>query len=550
MRDQPIRGDQTEDRLARSDGGEVRLVGPDGGEVRLVGPDGGERQVRPGHRDDLPIPRPEDAAVPAETGETGEPVAARPEAPAPADAPAGPSGELVAGGTAPRAAESGVPAAVASAGTDRTAAPGAAAPTELGAAAPTELGAAASAAPASAAPTASASAAPTAPRATTANHPTEPPSRPAEIPARPGRRRPAVAPARRGPADPVKSLMHHHRDLCERAVSPLEIAAGLEAHGLTDRTAARYRHRDVFALAEELYARTPARPAEPPPPVGAAPHSDSEARAGWTLLALLPGAACLATAGLLRVTEGVLGGGARFAVIVTGALLACLALRLCLRRGPLRAPEGAGRAGMYACWLLSFAVYGDGLVAQVVSGGPDGPWGADPAPLLGLTAAVAPAAWCAHLFTVRAHRKLTGSRALEEFGAGVRPLLLVAVVLFVCALLPLLFLAGLGLGSTGLPIAAAALGVLFFLARLLAAHGLPEPGTVALAAACAMEAAAPALLLAGRLPGLEPLARPVHALVAAGGPGAVPALACGAAALGLLLHASAALSRASAHARA
>ncbi|NEB65660.1 hypothetical protein G3I39_01030, partial [Streptomyces fulvissimus] len=55
--------------------------------------------------------------------------------------------------------------------------------------------------------------------------------------------------------------MHHHRDLCERAVSPLEIAAGLEAHGLTDRTAARYRHRHVFALAEELYARTPARPA-------------------------------------------------------------------------------------------------------------------------------------------------------------------------------------------------------------------------------------------------------------------------------------------------
>ncbi|NEE17804.1 hypothetical protein G3M58_66500, partial [Streptomyces sp. SID7499] len=58
------------------------------------------------------------------------------------------------------------------------------------------------------------------------------------------------ATARRGPADPVKSLLHHHRDLCERAVDPLEIAAGLEAHGLTDRTAARYRHRDVFALAE------------------------------------------------------------------------------------------------------------------------------------------------------------------------------------------------------------------------------------------------------------------------------------------------------------
>ncbi|HWU11883.1 MAG TPA: hypothetical protein VN520_36970, partial [Streptomyces sp.] len=62
-------------------------------------------------------------------------------------------------------------------------------------------------------------------------------------------RRPVV---RRGSADPVKVLMHRHRDLCERAVDPLEIAAGLEAHGLTDRTAARYRHRDVFSLAEEL----------------------------------------------------------------------------------------------------------------------------------------------------------------------------------------------------------------------------------------------------------------------------------------------------------
>ncbi|MYW30286.1 hypothetical protein GT040_13555, partial [Streptomyces sp. SID2119] len=118
-----------------------------------------------------------------------------------------------------------------------------------------------------------------------------------------------------------------------------------------------------------------------------------------------------------------------------------------------------------------------GLLAQVVSGGPDGPWEAAPAPLLGLTAALAPAAWCAHLFTVRAHRKLTGSRALEEFGAGVRPLLLAAVALFVCALLPLLFLADRGFGGDGTPVAAAALGVLFFLARLLAAHGLPEPGT-------------------------------------------------------------------------
>ena len=32
---------------------------------------------------------------------------------------------------------------------------------------------------------------------------------------------------RRGAVDPVKALMHRHRELCERAVDPLEIAAGL-----------------------------------------------------------------------------------------------------------------------------------------------------------------------------------------------------------------------------------------------------------------------------------------------------------------------------------
>ncbi|MFF0504524.1 hypothetical protein ACFYUH_13115 [Streptomyces fimicarius] len=375
------------------------------------------------------------------------------------------------------------------------------------------------------------------------------PERPAEIPPRSTARRAPSGATRRGPADPVKSLLHDHRDLCERAVDPLEIAAGLEAHGLTDRTAARYRHRDVFALAEELYARMPPRTREPAAGGPPGPGPDTDARAAWTLLALLPGAAALATAGVLRVTEGVLGDGTRALVTVVGAVLACLALRACLGRGPLRAPEGAGRAGMYACWLLSYAVYGEGLLAQVMTGGPDGPWVGTPGPLLGLAAAVAPAAWCAHLFTVRAHRKLAGSRALEEFGAGVRPLLLAAVTLFLAALLPLLYLADLGLGGSGTPVAAVALGVLFFVARLLAAHGLPEPGTVALAGACAVEAGAPALVLAARLPGLEPLARPVDALVSAGGTGAVSALACGGAAIALLLHAALALSRASAHTR-
>ncbi|MFE9695521.1 hypothetical protein [Streptomyces sp. NPDC006270] len=367
------------------------------------------------------------------------------------------------------------------------------------------------------------------------------PERPAEIPPRAAARRTAAAPAHRGPAGPMGSLPHHHRDLCARAARPPE------AHGLTGRAALHPHHRGVLALAEELYARVPPRTREP---VAAGPTgADAGARAGWRLLALLPGAACLATAVVLRVTEGALGDGARALVTVVGALLAGLALRACLRRGPLRAPEGAGRAGAYGCWLLSYAVYGEGLLAQVMTGGPDGPWGGAPAPLLGLAVAVAPAAWCAHLFTVHAHREPGGSRTREVFGAGVRPLLLAAVTLFLGALLPLLYLADRGLGGGGPPVSAAALGVLLFVARLLAAHGLPGPGAVALVAACAVEAAAPALVLSARLPGLEAVARPVDALVSAGGTGAVSALACGGAALGLLLHAARALSRASAHTR-
>ncbi|MFD6281699.1 hypothetical protein ACFWFI_40020 [Streptomyces sp. NPDC060209] len=355
---------------------------------------------------------------------------------------------------------------------------------------------------------------------------------------------------RRGPADPVKVLMHRHRDLCERAVDPLEIAAGLEAHGLTDRTAARYRHRDVFSLAEELYARVPGA-GRAVRDHGPRPGPGKEARAGWTLSALLPGAACLATAGALRATEGVLGGEARFAVTAAGALLALLGLRLCLRGGPLRAQDGAGGVTLYVCWLLGYVVYGDDLLAQVISGGPDGHWTAAPAPLLGLSLALAPAAWCAHLFAAHSRHRLAGSHGLSEFGAGVRPLLFGVVALFLCALTALLFLAGLGHPGAGVsPVGPAALGALLFLARLLAVHGFPEPAATGLAAACAVEVAAPFLVLAGRLPGLGLLARPVEAVVAAAGPGGVPVLACGIAAFGLLVHASVTLTRASAHASA
>ncbi|TRV76318.1 hypothetical protein FKN01_19435 [Streptomyces sp. 130] len=355
---------------------------------------------------------------------------------------------------------------------------------------------------------------------------------------------------RRGTADPVRALMHRHRELCERAVDPLEIAAGLEAHGVTDRTAARYRHRDVFSLAEELFARVPAVAGEPAA-TGPAPARDVTTRAAWSLRAMLPGAACLATLVVLGLADGVLGGDARLAIGSTGTLLALVGLALALRTGPLGARDGAGSSGaaaLCACWLLGYVLYGEDLLHQVLSGGPEGPWTLTPAPLLGLAAAVAPAAWCAHLFALSAHRRLHGSHALEEFGAGVRPLLFGVVALFVCALAALLYLARLGFGPGGSPAGAAALGVLLLLARLLTVHGFPEPAATGLAAACAMEAAAPALILAGRLPGLDAVARPVEALTEAAGPGAVPVLACGTAALGLLVTAVLALTRASAHA--
>ncbi|MCX4819225.1 hypothetical protein OG883_04755 [Streptomyces sp. NBC_01142] len=354
--------------------------------------------------------------------------------------------------------------------------------------------------------------------------------------------------SRRGPADPVRALMHRHRELCERAVDPLEIAAGLEAHGVTDRTAARFRHRDVFSLAEELYARVP-RGTEPDPAPAAMAARVAEARAGGAggaghaLLTLLPGAVCALAVVGLEAAEGT----ASAAAGAAGALGAAVALTFCLRRGPLHA-EGRTLpvVRLWTLWLLAYAALGDGLLTRITGGGPEGPWVLTPAPLVGLALALAPAAGCAHLFSVQARRRLDGSRGLEEFAAWARPLLFGAVTLYVCVLTALLALTGLAFPHETLA-PAVALGSLLFLARLLIVHGFPESASAGLAAACALEAAAPVLLLAGRLPGCDVLASPVEAAVRAWGAGAVPALACGAAALGLLAHATAALSRASAH---
>lgn len=351
---------------------------------------------------------------------------------------------------------------------------------------------------------------------------------------------------RRAGADPVKALMHRHRELCERAVNPLEIAAGLEAHGLTDRTAARFRHRDVFSLAEEMYARAPRDedpPATPPPPT--APR----ARADWILLSLLPGAVCAATVTALHLTHG----RPRLIAAVAGALAVALALRAAVSRGPLAAPDRR-RHHARTCWLIAYALLGDGLLRAAISGGPDtlptgtGAWPAMTTPLLALALACAPAAWSAHFFTARARRQLTASRGLEDFTTSVRPLLLATFALFLCALTALLATTAATLDTPAPYAQTLTLGALLFLARLLTAHGFTHaPGAVLTATATA-EATALATTFAARLPGCALLATPVQALVDTWGPGGIPTVAAGIGAATLLLHATRTLTGASAHA--
>ncbi|MET8683470.1 hypothetical protein ABZV77_04580 [Streptomyces sp. NPDC004732] len=365
-------------------------------------------------------------------------------------------------------------------------------------------------------------------------------------------------PPRRGAADPVKALMHRHRELCERAVDPLEIAAGLEAHGVTDRAAARFRHRDVFALAEEMYARVPGLPGGRVPSLAVRPVTSPSRQvpSGWALFALLPGAVCAAAVAGLALSEGHL----RLVAALGGALAVAVALRIALRHGPLRAvtrPVPATRA--WVCWLLAYALLGDGLLNGAVAGGPDGPgdlWDPAVAALLGLSLAVAPAVWCARLFAVRSGGRLAASRGLDEFASSVRPLLFGAFALFLGALGSLLagvhaLLRDTGAGpghGTPAMAGAAALGALLLLARLLGVYGFTRAPALLLGAAGACEAAALALVFAARLPGCDALAVPVTAAVDAWGPGVVPATACGGAALVLLVHAARTLTLASAHA--
>jgi hypothetical protein len=358
-------------------------------------------------------------------------------------------------------------------------------------------------------------------------------------------------------ADPVLGLIHRHQELCAEAVDPLEIAAGLEAHGMTDNVAGRFRHRDVFSLAEEVHARVPREAGQagahqdqdPAAPAVGRPRSAAVRLMAYrAALHLLPGAACAATALSVHALRA-----QPLRALAVGAVavpLIALAVQSVVRQGPLRAPGGAAAGGaLWTCWLLGFALYGEPAVAALLghpadAGGPFAPAAAAAPTALAL--ALAPAAWCAHRYAVRSRAHRDASRSLADFAAAVRPLLAGTLVLFLLLLLALLCAVSAATGAARTPAALAgpaALGMLLFTARLLAIHGFPGAAAAGLAAASAVEVCALAGALLHHVHGLEPLAGPIEAV----GPVALSAPACGVAALVLAGYARRALSRASAH---
>jgi len=374
--------------------------------------------------------------------------------------------------------------------------------------------------------------------------------------------------------------MRRHRELCEQAVDPLEIAAGLEAHGVTDRTAARFRHRDVFSLAEELFVRVPrAEPAAEPAPVPSPTVPPAGCRPIVRAVApVLPGALCAAALVALAVAPPTVAPAVRLGVAPAGAVAVLAAARFAVRGLPR-----TRAAVLWACWLLAYAVLGAGTLSGLLTGGrPAGAVQPDPSAALTWACAVAPAIWCGRWFARSARSRLPASRSLGDFASGVRPLFAASVALFVLALaalhtavrlavatvpvpgqpngpafalpgeLPRALTAALTGGQSGWQLGAAcaaeaALGVLLFTAALLVVHGAPGAASAGLGAACAVEVAALSTALVAHLPGLSVVSRPVEYAVAVAGPAAVPALACAAAALGLLVQAVRVLAGASAH---
>ncbi|MFI5532817.1 hypothetical protein ACIA8O_30215 [Kitasatospora sp. NPDC051853] len=233
-----------------------------------------------------------------------------------------------------------------------------------------------------------------------------------------------------GAGDPVRELMERHRRTCEQAVDALEIAAALEDSGIGPGEAARYRHADVFSLAEELYARVPRRP--PRAPATAAGGAWRE-RAGAALRSAvrhgLPVVGVAVGCAVVPAARGPL-------AVLCGGWLAWAATRPAGLLG-----SGSGRAG--APGVTTFpgvaafvggAAVALALVVPVVGGGPVGV-------VFGVAAAVGAGAveWAAGWLRRVGRGHLGAARTIADFRARMRPVLPVAVGLHVLAVAALGF---------------------------------------------------------------------------------------------------------------
>ncbi|MEV6011598.1 hypothetical protein AB0M29_32880 [Streptomyces sp. NPDC051976] len=316
--------------------------------------------------------------------------------------------------------------------------------------------------------------------------------------------------------------MHRHEVLIAGAVDEWEIAAGLEAQGVTDGAARRLRHRDVFGLAEELYARVPraGRTAE----AAEGPRERAALPPRTVALHLAPGAVCAVAAGAAGTVR----------LPLVGALLAVLvavATWAALRSGPLRAARGGG-AAVWTYGLLAYALCGPQAVTALRG---DGSFDATAgtAAFTALTLSLLPAAYCARWLAVSSRAQLAPSHGLSDFADAVRPRLIVALTVYATALFVLLRTAAAVAGPS--PVAAPfTLGLLLCTARLLAVHGYAARAVAGLATACAVES----LTLAAALLHLGPGGAAATAVACA---------ACAAAALALAAQALHVLPRASAH---
>ncbi|GAA4863554.1 hypothetical protein [Kitasatospora terrestris] len=294
-------------------------------------------------------------------------------------------------------------------------------------------------------------------------------------------------------ADPVRELLHAHRELCEQAVDDLDIAAGLEDAGIGPESAARYRHADVFGLAEELHARVPRRPGAPggaPPAVRRRTRAADATRSA--LLHLVPVAVLALAAGHPAAPA-----------LATAAGAAALTTLDRPRRRPdpaggrCTAPRGgspsgrerprAGRAarppgaragaGWSRLWAEAGAAVGVSVVLVVV---------ARASVASGVAAAVGAGAarwWVG--WTRGVGRAQVGSAVtIAEFGARMRPVLPVAVLAQV-VLAGVLVAAPRGGADAAAWAGQGALAVLLLLAGVVRACGRPAVAAVGVLVAAA-----------------------------------------------------------------